>query len=64
MQYSGWGFDGITTLQRGFPVKISWGGGIQAWKNGEVVGAVAVSGLLSNEDIALATLGADLIAGL
>jgi hypothetical protein len=24
---SGWGFDGITTLQKGFPVKISWGGG-------------------------------------
>jgi hypothetical protein len=24
---SGWGLDGITTLQRGFPVKISWGGG-------------------------------------
>jgi hypothetical protein len=24
---SGWGFDGITTLQRGFPVKVSWGGG-------------------------------------
>jgi hypothetical protein len=24
---SGWGLDGITTLQRGFPAKISWGGG-------------------------------------
>jgi len=24
---SGWGFDGITTFQRGFPVKVSWGGG-------------------------------------
>jgi len=24
---SGWGLDGVTTLQRGFPVKISWGGG-------------------------------------
>jgi hypothetical protein len=24
---SGWGFDGITTFQRGFPVKLSWGGG-------------------------------------
>jgi hypothetical protein len=23
---SGWGLDGITTLQRGFPVKLSWGG--------------------------------------
>jgi hypothetical protein len=24
---SGWGFDGISTFQRGFPVKVSWGGG-------------------------------------
>jgi hypothetical protein len=24
---SGWGLDGITTIQRGFPVKLSWGGG-------------------------------------
>jgi hypothetical protein len=24
---SGWGLDGIMSLQRGFPVKISWGGG-------------------------------------
>jgi hypothetical protein len=23
----GWGLDGVTTLQRGFPVKLSWGGG-------------------------------------
>jgi len=24
---SGWGLDGISTFQRGFPVKVSWGGG-------------------------------------
>ena len=42
---------------------VGWGGGIPVWKNGEVVGAVAVSGLSSNEDIALATLGVELIAG-
>ena len=24
---SGWGLDGISTFQRGFPVKLSWGGG-------------------------------------
>jgi hypothetical protein len=24
---SGWGLDGIATFQRGFPVKVSWGGG-------------------------------------
>ena len=24
---SGWGLDGVTTFQRGFPLKLSWGGG-------------------------------------
>jgi glc operon protein GlcG len=47
----------------GDPQYVGWGGGIPVWKNGEVVGAVAVSGLSSNEDSALATLGAELIAG-
>ena len=42
---------------------VGWGGGIPVVKNGQVVGAVAVSGLSSNEDITLATLGVDLIAG-
>jgi len=41
---------------------VGWGGGIPVWKNGEVVGAVAVSGLSSNEDVALATLGVEWIA--
>ncbi len=48
----------------GDPSYVGWGGGIPVWKNGEVVGAVAVSGLSSSEDILLATLGAELIAGL
>ena len=47
----------------GDPRYVGWGGGIPVWKNGEVVGAVAVSGLSSNEDVALATLGMELIAG-
>ena len=47
----------------GDPKYVGWGGGIPVTKNGQVVGAVAVSGLSSNEDIALATLGVDLIAG-
>ena len=47
----------------GDPQYVGWGGGIPVWKNGEVVGAVAVSGLSSNEDITLAALGVDLIAG-
>ena len=46
----------------GDPKYVGWGGGIPVWKNGEVVGSVAVSGLSSNEDIALATLGVELIA--
>jgi hypothetical protein len=30
---SGWGVDGITTFQRGFPLKISWGGSATALQN-------------------------------
>jgi glc operon protein GlcG len=47
----------------GDPQYVGWGGGLPVWKNGEVVGAVAVSGLSSDEDIALATIGVQLIAG-
>jgi len=47
----------------GDPKYVGWGGGIPVIKNGQVVGAVAVSGLSSNEDIAIATLGVDLISG-
>lgn len=47
----------------GDPRYVGWGGGIPVRKNGEVVGAVAVSGLSSEEDIALAALGVELIAG-
>jgi glc operon protein GlcG len=46
----------------GDPKYVGWGGGIPVWRNGEVVGAVAVSGLSSDEDIELATLGVELIA--
>ena len=45
----------------GDPQYVGWGGGIPVWKNGEVIGAVAVSGLSSTEDIALAELGVELI---
>jgi glc operon protein GlcG len=47
----------------GDPQYVGWGGGIPVWMNGEVVGAVAVSGLSSNEDIELATLGVQRITG-
>jgi glc operon protein GlcG len=45
----------------GDPRFVGWGGGIPVWKGDEVVGAVAVSGLSSKEDAALAGWGADLI---
>ena len=45
----------------GDPRFVGWGGGIPLWKGGEVVGAVAVSGLSSKEDAALAGWGTDLI---
>jgi glc operon protein GlcG len=48
----------------GDPRFVGWGGGIPVWKNGEVAGAVAVSGLSSTEDATLAQLGADLITQL
>ena len=47
----------------GDPRYVGWGGGLPIRKNGEVVGAVAVSGLSSEEDVALAALGVELIAG-
>lgn len=47
----------------GDPKYVGWGGGLPVLKNGEVIGAVAVSGLSSAEDIALAILGVELISG-
>jgi len=41
---------------------VGWGGGIPIWKNGEVIGAIGVSGLSSVEDVALANLGLEIIA--
>jgi glc operon protein GlcG len=45
----------------GDPRFVGWGGGIPVRKDGEVAGAVAVSGLSSDEDIALAGLGVEQI---
>jgi glc operon protein GlcG len=42
---------------------VGWGGGVPVWKDGEVVGAVAVSGLTSSEDIVLAELAVDVVVG-
>lgn len=46
----------------GDPKYVGWGGGIPVSKNGDIIGAVAVSGLSSDEDEALASIGAKLIA--
>lgn len=40
---------------------VGWGGGVPIWRNGEVVGAIGVSGLSSAEDVALATVGLELV---
>jgi glc operon protein GlcG len=42
---------------------VGWGGGVPVWREGEVVGAVAVSGLAQAEDIRLATWAASLVEG-
>lgn len=47
----------------GDPKYVGWGGGVPVWKDGEVVGAVGVSGLSSAEDASLANSGVELIAG-
>jgi glc operon protein GlcG len=40
---------------------VGWGGGVPVWKDGKVIGAVAVSGLPQTEDMELANVGAQLI---
>jgi glc operon protein GlcG len=54
---------GFDIAYYGDPRFVGWGGGIPVWRDGEVVGAVAVSGLSSDEDIELATLGVKLVSG-
>lgn len=41
---------------------VGWGGGVPVWRQGQVVGAIAVSGLPQAEDIRLATWAATLVA--
>jgi glc operon protein GlcG len=54
---------GFDIAYYGDPRFVGWGGGIPVWRDGEVVGAVAVSGLSSAEDIELANLGVKLLSG-
>jgi glc operon protein GlcG len=47
----------------GDPKFVGWGGGVPVLRDGEVVGAVAVSGLSAAEDAELAASGAKMISG-
>jgi glc operon protein GlcG len=60
--------DKIRHPEKGFDIAfygdkrfVGWGGGIPLWRDGQVVGAIGVSGLSSAEDIDLATVGLELI---
>jgi glc operon protein GlcG len=55
--------NGFDTAWFGDPRFVGWGGGVPVWRGGEVVGAVAVSGLPQAEDMRLAALGASLVEG-
>lgn len=57
--------------ERGFPMTnfgelryVTWGGGLPVFVEGEVIGAVAVSGLPETEDIQVAELGRQAALGI
>jgi glc operon protein GlcG len=52
---------GFDLAYYGDPRYIGWGGGVPVRLNGEVVGAVAVSGLPETEDMEVVQLGVDAI---
>jgi len=61
---------GAASREEGFPITnfgdlryTGWGGGVPIVHNGDVVGAVGVSGLPEAEDIELARLGASISLG-
>jgi len=51
--------EGFPLTNFGDPRYIGWGGGLPIVREGAVIGAVGVSGLSEDEDIALAQLGLD-----
>ena len=55
--------NGFDIAYYGDPRFIGWGGGVPVRVNGQVVGAVAVSGLPETEDMQVAALGAAAITG-
>lgn len=52
---------GFDIAYYGDPQFVGWGGGIPVWRDGAMVGSIAVSGLSSEEDIELAQIGAAII---
>ena len=42
---------------------VGWGGGVPIWKDGRIAGSVAVSGLPESEDMEVAAMGTNSIAG-
>jgi len=54
---------GYDIAYHGDPKFVGWGGGVPVLRDGEVVGAVAVSGLSAAEDADLAASGANMIPG-
>jgi glc operon protein GlcG len=61
---------GDEAKERGFPLTnfgelryVTWGGGVPVWSDGQVVGAVGVSGLSEEEDVELALLAISHLQG-
>ncbi|MFO7548730.1 MAG: heme-binding protein [Acidimicrobiia bacterium] len=61
---------GARSRAEGFPMSnfgdvrfVSWGGGVPLVVDGEVVGAIGVSGLPEHEDVELAVMAAGLLSG-
>ncbi|HEX7975924.1 MAG TPA: heme-binding protein [Anaerolineales bacterium] len=54
---------GFDIAYYGDPRYLGWGGGLPVRVNGEVAGAVAVSGLPETEDMEIAAIGVQAIAG-
>lgn len=55
--------EGFPMTNLGDPRFVTWGGGVPIVVDGEIVGAVGVSGLPEDEDIELARMGVALITG-
>lgn len=54
--------EGFPLTNFGDPRYVGWGGGVPILHNGQVVGAVGVSGLPEDEDVVLAQLGVKTIS--